>query len=100
MERRPEGRLHSAQRVAVFAPATRGGVSPRARLHPVVGRVAMDVCVVEIGDADLDEGDEVTYFGGAGPAAQQVADWARITGLTPPEIVTAVGMHARREHVE
>ena len=75
-------------------------VEIRGRLHPVVGRVAMDVCVVEIGDADLDEGDEVTYFGGAGPAAQQVADWARITGLTPPEIVTAVGMHARREHVE
>ena len=75
-------------------------VEIRGRLHPVVGRVAMDVCVVEIGEADLDGGDEVTYFGGAGPAAQQVADWARITGLTPPEIVTAVGMHARREHVE
>lgn len=75
-------------------------VEIRGRLHPVVGRVAMDVCVVEIGEADLDEGDEVTYFGGSGPAAQQVADWARITGLTPPEIVTAVGMHARREHVE
>jgi alanine racemase len=69
-------------------------------LHPVVGRVAMDVCVVEIGDAELEEGDKVTYFGGAGPAAQQVAHWARITGLTPAEIVTTVGMHARREHVE
>lgn len=69
------------------------------RLHHVVGRVAMDVCVVEIGDAEVNEGDEVTYFGGVGPAAHQVADWARITGLTPAEIVTAVGMHARREHI-
>jgi alanine racemase len=74
-------------------------VEIRGRLHRMVGRVAMDVCVVEIGDDEIEEGDEVTYFGGAGPAAHQVADWARITGLTAAEIVTAVGMNARREHV-
>lgn len=73
-------------------------VEIRGELHPIVGRVAMDVCVVEIGDAPIHEGDEVIYFGGDGPAAQHLADWGSITGLTAAELVTVVGMNARREH--
>ena len=34
-------------------------------LYPIVGRVAMDVCVVDIGGADLARGDEVIYFADA-----------------------------------
>nr|WP_239528258.1 alanine racemase C-terminal domain-containing protein [Microbacterium esteraromaticum] len=77
----------------------RAHVEIRGDLHPVVGRVAMDVCVVEIGDALIEEGDEVIYFGGDGPAAQHLAEWSSITGLAAAELVTVVGMNARREHV-
>jgi len=76
----------------------RARVEIRGELHPIVGRVAMDVCVVEIGDALIEEGDEVVFFGGDGPAAAHLAEWEDITGLTSAELVTAVGMNARREH--
>ncbi len=63
---------------------------------PIVGRIAMDVCVVDIGDADVALGAEATYFGGSGPLAGGVADWARITGMTAGELVAVVGQRTER----
>ncbi|MCT1478764.1 alanine racemase [Microbacterium sp. p3-SID336] len=68
------------------------------RLHPIVGRVAMDVCVVDIGEATVAEGAEVVYFGGH-PAADALAEWERITGWSPAELVCGVGLRAAREEV-
>lgn len=62
--------------------------------HPIVGRVAMDVCVVDIGEAPVARGDRAVFFGDDGP---RVADWARATGWRADEIATAVGLRARRE---
>jgi alanine racemase len=67
------------------------------RLHRVVGRVAMDVCVVDIGDADVSPGDEVVFFGGDGPAQDALAMWERESGLSAAEIAAAVGLRAVRE---
>lgn len=64
--------------------------------RPIVGRVAMDVCVVDLGGADADVGAEVTYFGGAGPAAAELHRWHEVTGLTVAELVTVAGLHAER----
>ncbi|MFE6733669.1 alanine racemase C-terminal domain-containing protein [Microbacterium sp. NPDC057650] len=66
-------------------------------LRPIIGRVAMDVCVVDLQGAGAAEGTEVTYFGGTGPARETLADWARITGLTVGELVVVAGMSSRRE---
>ncbi|MFE6994813.1 alanine racemase C-terminal domain-containing protein [Microbacterium sp. NPDC057659] len=66
-------------------------------LRPIIGRVAMDVCVVDLEGVDAAEGAEVTYFGGTGPARETLADWARITGLTVGELVAVAGMSSRRE---
>lgn len=63
--------------------------------HPIVGRVAMDVCVVDIGDAPVARGDEAVFYGDGGPTVQ---DWAMASHLRPSEIVTAVGLHTRREY--
>jgi alanine racemase len=65
--------------------------------HPIVGRVAMDVCMVDIGDADVHRGDEAVFFGDARLGEPSIADWARGSGLSEKEIVTAVGRRARRE---
>lgn len=62
--------------------------------HPIVGRVAMDVCVVDIGDAPVVRGDRAVFFGEDG---SRVGDWARATGWRADEIVTMVGLRARRE---
>ena len=67
-------------------------------LHPIVGRVAMDVCVVDFGDAEVEERAAVTYFGGTGAARGQLTTWMRASGLTAGELVCAVGQHAPREY--
>lgn len=64
--------------------------------RPIVGRVAMDVCVVDLEGADVPVGTEVTYFGGTGPAAPGLARWSAVTGLEVAELVTVAGAHAVR----
>lgn len=64
--------------------------------RPIIGRVAMDVCVVDLQGADVAIGAEVTYFGGTGPAAPALARWADVTGLSIPELICVAGMHAVR----
>ncbi|WP_251449699.1 alanine racemase C-terminal domain-containing protein [Microbacterium sp. Marseille-Q6648] len=63
---------------------------------PVLGRVAMDVCVVEIGDADVRRGDVVWYFGDPAEGHPPVAEWAAHTGASAAEIVATVGRLAGR----
>lgn len=64
--------------------------------RPIVGRVAMDVCVIDLGDHDAAVGAEATYFGGAGPIAPALAHWSTVTGLSVAELITVAGTHADR----
>ncbi|MEU4015680.1 alanine racemase C-terminal domain-containing protein [Microbacterium sp. NPDC028030] len=80
----------------VRALGNRADVEIDGKAHPIVGRVAMDVCVVDLQGDDAAPGDEVTYFGGEGPAATGIARWAEITGLESSELVTVSGAHAVR----
>lgn len=80
----------------VRALGNRASVEIRGIARPIVGRVAMDVCVVDLTDADVETGAEVTYFGGDGPAAAGIAHWASITGMGAAELVTVAGVHAVR----
>lgn len=63
---------------------------------PIVGRVAMDVCVLDLQGADAEAGTEVTYFGGEGPAAAAISRWTAVTGMSAAELVTVAGAHAVR----
>lgn len=80
----------------VRALGNRAHVEIDGTLHPIVGRVAMDVCVVDVGGASETplEGAEATFFGGAGAASRLIAEWAEITGLTRAELVCATGLKA------
>jgi alanine racemase len=76
---------------------------------PIRGRVAMDVCVVEIGTedvgamdigaVDVERGDDAWFFGDPATGAPAVAEWTAATGMTAAEIVTAIGLHSPREYV-
>jgi alanine racemase len=81
----------------VRALGNRVAVSADGSRFPIVGRVAMDVCVVDIGDARFTRGDEVVFFGDPDRHEPALDAWCRETGLTALELVTAVGLHARRE---
>ena len=67
--------------------------------HPIVGRIAMDVCVVDIGDAQVARGEEAVFFGDPGRGEPSIGEWAASTGMGVGELVTAVGLRATREHV-
>lgn len=65
-------------------------------LRPIIGRVAMDVCVVDTADRPVSPGDEITYFGGVGPAGPNLARWTAVTGMTGGELIAVAGAHAER----
>jgi alanine racemase len=80
----------------VRALGNRAAVEIGGHQHPIIGRVAMDVCVVDLEGAAAEDGAEATYFGGSGPAAAGLARWATVTGMTVPELVAVAASHAER----
>lgn len=68
-------------------------------LRPIVGRVAMDVCVVDLQDsaAAVDIGSDVVFFGGTGPASEMLSSWTRSTGLRMSELIAVAGAKAVRQ---
>ncbi|RLZ03420.1 bifunctional alanine racemase/tRNA (adenosine(37)-N6)-threonylcarbamoyltransferase complex ATPase subunit type 1 TsaE [Kocuria tytonicola] len=103
----PLGYADGVPRVATGAPVHIG-----TDVYPVVGRIAMDQCVVDLSrgrDAVTGEsrkagseptvriGDEAVLFGAAGhPSA---ADWADAAGTINYEVVTRISPRVPREHV-
>lgn len=72
-------------------------VSIAGERHPIVGRVAMDVCVVEIRDAVVRRGDEALFLGDPAAGEPSLGDWVRATGLFPSELITTIGLRSIRE---
>jgi alanine racemase len=67
---------------------------------PVVGRIAMDQFVVDVGDSEISIGDEVVIFGDAArnePTAETLAESA---GTVNYEVVTRIGGRANRVFLE
>lgn len=67
------------------------------RFLPVIGRIAMDVCVVDAGDRDPDRGATVVYFGDPAVGDPSLAAWTHATGWSAEELVAAAGLRAMRE---
>lgn len=74
-------------------------VSVAGERRLIVGRVAMDVCVVEIGDLAVSAGDEVVYLGDPSRGEPSITEWTAITGLGAEELLLPIGRRARREVV-
>jgi alanine racemase len=70
------------------------------RRCPVVGRIAMDQCVVDVGDLAVRIGDPVVVIGtGRDDDAPTVTEWARWAGTNPHEILTGIGARVGRAHL-
>jgi alanine racemase len=67
--------------------------------RPIVGRVAMDVCVVDVGASDVAPGSEVVFLGDPDRGEPAWAEWISLTGLGLEELLPAIGNRARREVV-
>ncbi|WP_308493878.1 alanine racemase C-terminal domain-containing protein [Microbacterium terrisoli] len=68
-----------------------------AAAAPIVGRVAMDACVIDLEGVDAAAGDDVAFFGEPAAGEPGLDDWLRATGLRAAEIVSLVGARAQRE---
>ncbi|GGI48152.1 alanine racemase [Agromyces flavus] len=68
--------------------------------HPVVGRIAMDQFLVDVGDAEVRVGDEVVLFGDPATGAPSADDWGDAADSIAYEIVTRVGARVPRTHVD
>jgi alanine racemase len=64
---------------------------------PIVGRVAMDACVIDLGGLHAEPGDEVVFFGDPARGEPSLADWVTATGLAAAEIAVLAGARAQRE---
>lgn len=78
------------------AAGNRASVWLNGGLHPIVGRVAMDQFVVDIGQASAAPGDEVVVFGEPGPPADVFAAAVDTIGY---EIVTRIGPRVPRRYL-
>lgn len=63
--------------------------------YPVRGRIAMDQIVVEIGDAPVALGDQVTLWGDPASGAPSADEWAAWADTIGYELVTKVGRRVR-----
>ena len=76
-----------------------GPVSIGGRRFAVSGRVCMDQFVVDVGDLDVREGDEVVVFGPGQDGEPTAQDWADATGTIHYEIVTRIGPRVARTYL-
>jgi alanine racemase len=68
--------------------------------RPIVGRIAMDQVIVDVGDAPVVPGDEVIMWGPGHMGEPTAADWAMWDDTIGYEIVTRVGARVPRRYVE
>jgi alanine racemase len=94
----PLGYADGVPRVATGGPVRVNGVN-----YPVVGRIAMDQMVIDLGKPVTDEagwlGAEAVMFGdgaGGGPTAD---DWAAAAGTNNYEIVTRISPRVPRIYI-
>jgi alanine racemase len=65
-------------------------------LVPIVGNVCMDMCMVDITDCNIHEGDEVIVFG----KEQSVVELANVLETIPYEIFTSVSSRVKRVYFQ
>lgn len=75
-------------------------VSIEGTRYPIVGRIAMDQVVVDVGDDDVQAGDEVVAWGPGHMGEPTVDDWAAWDDTIGYEIVTRLGSRVPRRYVE
>jgi len=74
------------------AASGRAEVLVRGRRRPLVGRISMDMAVVDLGPDGAEAGDLVTVLGPGRDGEPTVAEWASWSNTIEHEIVTGLGL--------
>jgi alanine racemase len=78
--------------------SNRGSVWVGGSAHPIVGRVAMDQFVVDLGEHEARVGDRVVLFGDPAEGFPSADSWAEAAGTINYEVVTRLGARVKREY--
>lgn len=71
----------------------------KGTIKPIIGRICMDQCMMEVNDLSVKVGDTVTLFGEA-EAQQILIDWyAEVLGTINYEIVCMIGKRVPRRYI-
>lgn len=73
-----------------------GKVLINGQLVPVVGNVCMDMCMVDVSNIEVNEGDRVIIFGADYPASEL----AKILDTIPYEVFTSVSQRVKRVYYQ
>ena len=76
----------------------RASVSLHGRRCPIVGRVAMDVCVIDLKDTPAAPGDEAVFLGDPAEGEPSVSEWMSATGMSAIELVAPLARGFHRSH--
>ena len=76
-----------------------GPVLVGGEIRKVAGRVCMDQFVLDVGNLDVQLGDEVVLFGDPERGEPSVEDWAVAAGTISYEIITRIGPRVHREFI-
>lgn len=76
-----------------------GPVHVCGRTFPVAGRVCMDQVVLDVGDADVDVGDDAVLFSDGRHGEPTAQDWADAAGTISYEIVTRISGRLPRRYL-
>jgi alanine racemase len=75
-----------------------GEVLIGGRRYPIAGIVTMDQLMVDVGDDDVEAGDEVVLLGPQGDDEVTALEWADHLGTISYEIVTGIGARVPRRY--
>ena len=72
-------------------------IAVQGQSFPVVGRICMDMMMVDIGERAMSLDAEVTLLG---QGAQSIHDWAELSGTIPYELLTQLGRRWSRVYMQ
>ncbi len=79
--------------------SNRGAVLIGGKRHPIVGRISMDQCMVDIGEDSAYNGDEVMLIGTQGGERITCEDIAEWVGTIPYEVLTNINTRVPRRYL-
>ncbi len=83
-----------------FQLAQKGNVAIRGRRFPIVGRVTMDMTMVDVGDCTtITVGDEAVIFGESGRALISIAEVAEKIGTIEHDVICGIGPRVPRVYL-
>lgn len=68
----------------------------RGKRHPIVGRICMDQCIVDAGDAEVEVGDEAVLIGRQAEATIRIEEWAAKLETISYELVCGISARVPR----